>query len=108
MTKEVLERHIQLERGRRIHLDDVLALIRSPDYIYKDGRPSRTAKGAYYAVKLRPDPHGNVKMKRLIAHLKRCRKLFILDVSFISTVILAKRLPPKALETWRRPELSIS
>ena len=108
MTKEVLEKHVQVDRARRISLEDVQNLIQTPDYIYRDGRPAPNARGRYFAIKLKADPYGNVKIKRLIAHLKRCRKFFVFEVSFVSTVILAKKPPPQAKELWRRPGLLTS
>jgi hypothetical protein len=100
MTREVLERHVQEDRRRQISLEDVRRLITSPDYIYEDGRQTASARGKYFAVKLKADPYGTVKMKRLIAHLKRCRKWLVFEVSFVSTVILSKRLPPQAKQSW--------
>lgn len=108
MTKEVLERHVQLDRARAISLEDVQRLIQAPDYIYADDRPRPSARGRYFAIKLKSDPYGTVKMKRLTVHMKRCRKFFIFQVSYVSTVILSKKLPPQARELWRRPGLQIS
>jgi hypothetical protein len=45
-------------------------------------------------------------MKKLIAHLKRRRKFLVLEVSFVSTVLLAKRLPPQAKQRWIRQGLT--
>jgi hypothetical protein len=108
MTREVFDKHVRLERARDISLEDVQKLVRTPDYIYKDGRPVAGARGKYFAVKLKPDPFGKVKMKRLIAHLKRCRKLLVFEVSYVSTVLLAKKLPPQSKELWRKPGLLTS
>jgi hypothetical protein len=107
MTKDVLEKHVQLDHNRNISLADVERLIRHPDYIYEDGRPVHSARGKYYAVRLSANPYGTVKMKRLIVHLKRCRKWLLFQVSFVSTVLLAKRLPPQAKERWIREGLTV-
>jgi len=103
MTKDVLETHIQVDRNRQLALDDVERLIRNPDFVFDDGRPIHSARGKYYAVQLKANPYGNVKMKNLIAHLKRCRKLLLFEVSFVSTVLISKRLPPQAKLRWTRP-----
>ncbi|TAM74369.1 hypothetical protein EPN44_11130 [bacterium] len=102
MTREVLEKHIQLERLRSFDLADVRQLIKEPHAIYEDGRPTASARGRYFAVRLKADPYGKVKLKKEIAHLKRCRKLLVFSVSFVSTVLLARRLPPKARQRWVR------
>jgi hypothetical protein len=52
-------------------------------------------------VRLKADPYGTVKVKKLIAHLKRRRKLLVFKVSFVSTVLLAKKMPPKARLRWK-------
>jgi hypothetical protein len=108
MTREVFEAHVQEERRRNITLEEVQRLIRTPDHIFEDGRPTPSARGKYFASRFKPDPYGNVKIKRLIAHLKRCRKLLIFEVSFVSTVLLAKRLPPQATQRWIREGLTQS
>jgi hypothetical protein len=101
MTEEVLKQHVQIDRQRPIDLEDVQRVIREPNAIYDDGRPTVTARGKYYAVKLKPDPFGTTKVKRLICHLKRCRKLGLFEVSFVSTLVLARKLPPQAKLRWQ-------
>ena len=101
MSEDVLERHVRVERNRDISLEDVRKLIREPAEIYDDGRPAESARGKYYAVRLKSDPYGTVKIKRLVAHLKRCKKLGLFEVSFVSTVILARKLPPQAKLRWK-------
>jgi hypothetical protein len=101
MTRQVLVEHVQAERRRNIGLGDVERLIREPDAIYDDRRPVHGARDKYYAMRLKPDPYGKVKVKKLIAHLKSCRKLLLFRVSFVSTVILSRKLPPQAKLRWK-------
>ena len=103
LTKDVLEKHVQLERERAIDLEDVRQVVINPDAIYDDGRPTHTAKGKYFAVKLKSDPWGTVKVKRLTVHLKRCRKLGVFPVSFVTTAMLTKKIPPQARIRWQKP-----
>jgi hypothetical protein len=105
LTRAVLEEHVQRDRERPIGLREVRQVILEPDAIYDDGRPTASAKGKGFAMKLRPDPHGSVKMKRLIVHLKRCRKLKLFPVSFVSTVLLTSKSKhvAQAKLVWSKP-----
>lgn len=98
MSREVLERHVQLDRKRNISEDDVRRAVANADTLYRDGRAGYSNKR--FASKAKADPYGKVKIKRLLIHYKVCRKWLFWKVAFVCTAVLAKRLPPKSQRIW--------
>lgn len=107
LTKQTYS-HITKERGRDIKHSQIAMCVSEPMEIYRDCRVGRDSKRRIYACKTVVTPHGpkksKSKLKHFVVHLKLVRKFYLFKVYYVSTAVVATRLPPGSEKIWQKGE----
>ena len=93
-------KHIQGDRSRNIKRVNISDCLENPSAIYRETRPAYARHTKLVVIQPRITPHGPKKAKSFIVHVKRCRKLLVFKVWYVSTALISPRLPPGSEQVW--------
>lgn|GEM_PF-5932709 len=96
-------KHVK-DSGRGITERQILKTLQSPVCIHQEGRPLKRARDKFVVSRYYMEPTGKAKIKRLIVHVKRCRKLLVFRVAYVSTALISAKLPPDCKMIWGKEE----